>query len=65
MKYVKLKSASAIEKGNVVKHPKFGKCKVIQIDTKTYSIPMATVEILEGRFKGEKIYRSLDEFKKA
>lgn len=60
---VEVKNA-ILKAGDAVSHSRFGTGKVISIDTKTYSIPHATVEFNDGKFKGEKIYRPLDEFVK-
>jgi len=53
---------AVLKAGDNVSHPRFGTGEVVSIDTKTYSIPFVTVKLNDGKFKGEKIYRSMDEF---
>lgn len=56
------KDGRIIRPGDIVIHPTFGRGQIISVDLKTYSIPFLTVEIIEGRFDGEKIYRYASEF---
>jgi len=53
-----------IRPGDIVTHPKFGKCQIVKVDLKTYSIPFVRVEVLQGKLKGKEIYRAANEFKK-
>jgi hypothetical protein len=48
-----------IRPGDIVTHPRFGKGQIYSIDTKTYSIPMVTVE-----FGKDKIVRPSNELRK-
>ena len=48
-----------IRPGDIVTHPRFGKGQIQGIDTKTYSIPMVTVE-----FGKDKIVRPSNELRK-
>lgn len=52
----------AVKAGDELEHPRFGKVRIDHIDDKTYSIPMAVFEVLDGNLKGEKIIRPAGEF---
>ena len=53
-----------IRPGDIVKHYKFGEGQIKSVDLKTYSVPFVKVEIFDGKFKGEEIYRAANEFQK-
>jgi len=53
---------AAVKAGEEVEHPRFGKVRIEHIDDKTYSIPMAVFEVIDGDLKGEKIIRPAGEF---
>ena len=58
------KNGKTLKVGDAVQHDRFGKGKIMSVDTKTYSVPHVSIMCEDGKFKGEKIYRLAAEFVK-
>ncbi|HNX82627.1 MAG TPA: hypothetical protein PKL77_10845, partial [Candidatus Omnitrophota bacterium] len=58
------KNGKPLKIGDTASHYKFGKGKIVSVDTKSYSVPHVSFVPEEGAFKGEKIFKLSAEFVK-